>query len=101
MKTKMKEEKVEFYSEGQKVHGILHIPSKITDNAIIMVHGFGGYAFNEPFEDVAKNLCMSGFEVLRFAFRGYGEKENMNNLTISGEIKDLKSAIDFARTENK
>lgn len=91
----MKEEKVEFYSEGQKVHGILHVPDRTTDKAIIMVHGFGGYAFNEPFEDVAKNLCDNGLNVLRFAFRGYNGNDNLSNLTISGEIKDLKSAIDL------
>jgi hypothetical protein len=91
----MKKEKVEFYSESQKVTGILHNPDTENPPAIIMVHGFGGYAFNEPFKDVAENLCKNGFEVLRFAFRGYDGNGLLKDVTISEEISDIKSAIDF------
>jgi len=91
----MKEEKIEFFSKNKKVFGILHIPNKKNPNAIIMVHGFGGYAFDKPFKDMAEKLCENGFIVLRFAFRGYDGNEILKDTTISKEIFDLKAAIDF------
>jgi esterase/lipase len=93
----MKEEKVVFYNnKKQKLVGLLSLPDKERPPiAIIMIHGFGGYAFNEPFKDVAKNLCKNGFTVLRFAFRGYDGNSSLKDVTISGEIPTLKAAIDF------
>jgi len=91
----MKEEKVEFYSQGQKIFGVLHNPDKKNPNAIIMVHGFGGFAFDEPFKSIAENLCKNDLEVLRFAFRGFDGNGYVKDMTISGEVSDLKSAIDF------
>lgn len=91
----MKEISVTFENEGQKIEGILNIPNISNPSCIIMVHGFGGYAFDEPFRNVAENLCNNGFEVLRFAFRGYEGSELRNDFTISGEISDLRTAIDF------
>jgi esterase/lipase len=97
----MREEKVEFYSEGQKVIGILHIPDVENPPAIIIVHGYGGYIFTDRFKHIASDFCKVGYATLRFAFRGFdsetGDKstKEFKNLTISGEISDLKAAIDF------
>lgn len=92
----MKKEKIVFENKGQKIAGILHLPDSENPPAIIMVHGFGGYAFSSRFEKVARILCENGFSVLRFGFRGYDESDGkLKDITISGEISDLKSAIDF------
>lgn len=91
----MKEERIEFYSKRKKFFGILHTPDKDSDRAIIMVHGFGGFAFDRPFENVAENLCKNYFKVFRFAFRGYDGNGSLKDVTISEEIPALKAAIDF------
>lgn len=88
-------------SEGQEISGILHIPNVENPPAVIIAHGYGGYAFSERFEFVASELCKAGYAVLRFVFRCYdsvtGDKdtEEFKDLTISGEISDLKAVIDF------
>ncbi len=102
----MKEEKVVFYSKGQRVSGILHTPDIKNTSAIIMVHGYGGFAFTKRFNFIASNFCKNGYAVLRFTFRGYDTKTSdknsseFKNLTISGEILDLKAAIDFMYKRN-
>jgi len=97
----MKEEKVKFGKQEKKIIGILNIPDVKNPPAIIMVHGYGGFAFSERFEFIASELCKANYAVLRFVFRGYNattsdkHETEFKNLTISGEISDLKEAIDF------
>jgi alpha-beta hydrolase superfamily lysophospholipase len=91
----MKEIPISFKSENQRIDGILHLPNKKNPSAIIIVHGYGGYAFTERFADLARKFCKKGFAVLRFQFRYYKNFKNFVKLTISSEIKDLRSAIDF------
>lgn len=92
----MKEILIAFESEDQKIEGILDLPNKKNPLAIIIVHGYGGYVFTDRYANLAKNFCKNGFAVLRFQFRGYENNfKNFSNLTISGEVKDLRSAIDF------
>ena len=94
----MKEEKVEFENQGEKIRGILHIPDDVNSPAIIMCHGFTGN-MNEDhdlFVHAAKKFCENGFTVLRFDFSGSGKSEGkFVDMTISGEIGDLKKAVDF------
>ncbi len=78
---------------------IFHNSEVDNSPAIIMVHGSGGEGLEEEFEDIANNLCKNGYTVLRFLFGGY-EKNDLVNLTISGEISDLKFAIDFLESKN-
>ncbi|MCK4525094.1 MAG: alpha/beta hydrolase [Candidatus Andersenbacteria bacterium] len=78
---------------------ILHNPKASGSPGIVMVHGFGGEGLEEEFEDIANNLCRNGYTVLRFLFEGYG-KNNLMDLTISKEMSELKSAIDFLESKN-
>ena len=78
---------------------ILHNSEMNNSPGIIMVHGFGGEGLEEEFEDVANNLCKNGYTVLRFLFSGY-KKNDLTDLTISKEISELKSVIDFLETKN-
>lgn len=78
---------------------ILHNPKVNNSPGIIMVHGFGGEGLEEEFEDIANNLCKNGYTVLRFLFSGYKEND-LADLTISKEISELKTVIDFLETKN-
>lgn len=94
----MKEIKIEFKNEGQKIVGVLNIPNKQNPPAIIMCHGFTGSKGNvhDKFYKAAKRFCENGFAVLRFDFRGSGESEGeFVNVTVSSEVSDLKAAISF------
>jgi len=87
----MKEEKVEFCSEGQKIVGKLYIPGIRNPPAVIIAHGYGGYfSFIEEM-DVAKIFASNGFATLGFEFRNFMGK----GLTLDSEVKDLKAAIDL------
>jgi alpha-beta hydrolase superfamily lysophospholipase len=87
----VKEEKVEFCSEGQKIVGKIYTPGIRNPPAIIIAHGYGGYfSFIEEM-DVAKIFASDGFATLGFEFRNFMGK----GLTLDGEVKDLKAAIDF------
>lgn len=95
----MKKEKVEFYSEEQKIIGVLHIPDRSNNKAIVLVHGItvnkdeGGI-----FVRTAKKFCEMGYTVLRFDFRGHGESEGKSiDLSVKGELSDLNEAINFIK----
>jgi len=93
----MKEEKVYFESQGQKIDGILHLPRRRTDSLIILVHGFTGTR-NGPgglFLKLARKLCERNFAVLRFNFRSTTEDfSQLHKMTIKGEVSDLKLIVD-------
>lgn len=100
----MEEFFVSFLSEGEKVAGMLHVPDKIPAPAVIFCHGFTGNRIeaHRLFVYAARELCSKGFTVLRFDFRGCGESEgSYDSITITDEVKDLGSAIDFLYNRNE
>ncbi|MEM0385726.1 MAG: alpha/beta fold hydrolase [Nitrososphaeria archaeon] len=100
----MEEIFVSFSCEGEKVAGMLHVPNKIPAPTIIFCHGFTGNRIeaHRLFVYAARELCNKGFTVLRFDFRGCGESEgSYNSITISDEVKDLGSAVDFLYNRNE
>ncbi|MCD6547653.1 MAG: alpha/beta hydrolase [Nanoarchaeota archaeon] len=94
----MAEVKVEFENKkGQKLVGVLHEPKEKTDKIVIIVNTFTGDKDYQPIiKDCAEFLSMNKIAVLRFDFAGTGESEgDYKDATISSEVEDLKSAIDF------
>jgi len=90
----MKEEKVEFYSDGQKITGILFTPNIPNPKTIISCHGFK--STKEPQIEACRKLCEIGFRNLVFDFRGRGESEgNFKEIVVGDNVEDLKTAIDF------
>ena len=93
----MKIEKVEFYSEGQKVVGFLYIPNNSNPKTIIICHGFK--TSKESHAEACRKLCEEGFKILAFDFRGRGESEgNFEEMLIKHNVEDLKVAIDFVNS---
>lgn len=92
----MVEEFVSFTSEGMRIAGMLHVPEATPAPGIILCHGFTGTRIESHrlFVLAAREFCKQGFAVLRFDFRGSGESEGQfGQITISGEIQDLKAAL--------
>lgn len=96
----MKEENVIFENKGEKLSGVLHTPEEQTKSVVIICHGFAGdkNGFKNKNIRVAKKLCVNGFAVLRFDFRGCGASDgNFVDITISSEADDLRAAINFVQ----
>lgn len=92
----MKEEKVYFENQGQKIEGILHLPENKTNSLVILVHGFTGSRDGpgKIFEKMAKRLTPENFAVLRFNFRFTTDDWNeFHKMTMRGEASDLKLII--------
>lgn len=81
-------------SKGLNLVGILE-PVK-TDKIAILAHGFTSGKDRPKFVKTAEALSAVGIASLRFDFAGSGESDN-REITVAGQLDDLKSAIDFCR----
>jgi uncharacterized protein len=80
--------------DGIRLSGTLMVPSMLSSNASVLVHG-GGVTRHEGgfFTRLASALAEVGAPSLRFDFRGHGESEGrQEDLTISGVLNDIRSA---------
>jgi len=72
-----------------------------TANATVLVHG-GGVTRHEGgfYTRLASGLAEAGIPSLRFDIRGHGESEGrQEDLTISGILNDIRSAVEHIRSE--
>jgi alpha/beta superfamily hydrolase len=83
----------------QQLIGVLHLPQETKNPpVIVMSHGFTDdkVCDNRLFVRFARQAGEQGFAVLRFDFAGSGDSEGeFADMTVSGEIQDLESALDF------
>jgi len=90
-------EKVNFRnSKGQKIIGVLHRPKTKNDSIIIIAHGSYATKDRERLINAAESYSKEGISALRFDFGGCGESYK-TEITLRGEVDDLKSAIKFAK----
>ena len=97
----MSEKKLFFRNtRGQRLAGVLHVPKKKAERAIVMAHGFA-YDKDEDGEFItaAREFCEYGFAVLRFDFEGCGESEGDFASTISDEVDDLRCAMELMKSK--
>jgi len=100
------EKPVTFQNCGQQLVGMLHTPGTLRREerapAITMFHGFTGNKSeaHRLFVQIARNLCKSGFIVLRFDFRGSGDSGGeFEDMTVLGEVSDAERSIDFLQDQ--
>ena len=89
--------KIVFTSKDDtRLVGLWHLPEKTSFQAIILAHGITVDKDESGiFGDLAEALKEKGFAVFRFDFRGHGESGGKPiDMTISGEIADLKAAVE-------
>ncbi|UCG95638.1 MAG: prolyl oligopeptidase family serine peptidase [archaeon] len=96
----MKEEKVFFKnSKGEKIAGIFVSPDVKNPPLVVIVHGFGGYTFEELFSKIAYPLVDEGFAIFSFMFPGYGPSEGkFSDITVENEVETLKDVYNFVKT---
>ncbi len=98
----MKQEKVFYENEKQRISAALHTPDASTEKCIILVHGFTGDKDTEGSSDIyprlADALAKKGFACLRFDCRGSGESDGrFEDMTIAGETSDLRVSIGYVK----
>lgn len=85
----------------QQLVGILHLPGEgSSPPVILMAHGFTDdkTCDNRLFVKFARHAAQQGFAVFRFDFAGSGDSEGeFTDVTVTGEIQDLESAIEFVQ----
>jgi len=94
--------KITFQSQdGLTLVGVWHMPKMKTSTAIILAHGITVDKDEDGiFIKLAQTLEKNGYAVFRFDFRGHGESEGKSiDLTIAGEILDLKAAVQEVKNE--
>ena len=98
----MNTERVSFDSEGQRVAGILHLPEEKNPPCVIASHGLLSSKESEKYIAMGETLSKKGMAMLRFDFRGIGESEGKwEEDTVSRRIADLRSSIEFVRSDER
>ncbi len=93
-------------AKGQHIAGYLDSPSPETQPAsladppgILVCHGMLSNKDSRKHQLFAERLTHSGFLVLRFDFSFVGESGGkLEEMTFTGEVEDLQSAVSFMRT---
>jgi uncharacterized protein len=88
-----------FDVNGERCHGMLHLPPKSFTGphpCVTLLHGFSGTMI-EPhriFVHIARALAANGIAAYRFDFRGNGSSEgNFEDMTSGRELEDARAAL--------
>jgi uncharacterized protein len=97
----MREEKVEFYSEGSRIAGILRSPDDGDGPwpAIVQGPGWLGLKDAKLYVRYHDALTRAGFAVLVFDYRGFGDSDGDRGLLLpSLQLEDLVNAVTYLTT---
>ncbi|MBI5748695.1 MAG: alpha/beta hydrolase [Nitrospinae bacterium] len=97
------EQRVSFISEGNKLIGIIYIPSGYKEGQklpAVIVTGSWTTVKEQMAGTYAKKLAAEGFAALVFDFRGFGESggEPRQYESPQRKIQDIKNAVTFLQT---
>jgi len=100
----MEKKWVVFENAGQKIFGVVHMPTKATEDspcpAVLIVHGYGGNKCgkNRLYVRIANQLARAGIAVLRFDFRGSGDSDGeFHDMTLDTELSDFHCALNYLK----
>jgi len=89
---------ISFAVGGQRIYGMLHLPSAAPAPGVALCHGFTGNRIESHrlFVKAARDFAAHGLAALRFDFRGSGESEgDFREMTVAREIEDALGALHF------
>jgi hypothetical protein len=89
---------ISFLIGGQRIFGMLHLPSAAPAPGVALCHGFTGNRIESHclFVKAARDFAAHGLAALRFDFRGSGESEgDFREMTVGREVEDGLAAIEF------
>lgn len=98
------ERPVSYFSEGERISGVLYLPKSVTAPAedrkpgVVLCHGFTGIK-ELILPDYARGLVRAGFAVLAFDYRGFGESSGPRGwLVAQRQIEDIRNSLTFLGT---
>jgi pimeloyl-ACP methyl ester carboxylesterase len=89
--------RVSFYSDGQKLAGVLYLPSGATGPVpgVVLLVGYT-YLKEMVVAEMARSLARDGFAALIFDYRGFGESEGpKERLFPLEQVADAHAAVTF------
>ncbi len=96
-----------FEVDGQRCHGMLHLPLEPQEKpvpCVMLLHGFTGQAL-EPhrfFAHIARALAANGIAAFRFDYRGSGNSEgDFSEMTAQREVQDARAALRLLETRTE
>ena len=97
----MREERVEFFSDGVCLRGMLRLPDSVAGRVPGIVHGPGwlGLAGAKTYEPWHQGLTAAGYAVLAFDYRGFGDSDGERGwIKPDWQLADILNAITFLET---
>jgi len=99
----MRTEKVNFYSEGIKLAGVLYLPDGEQGKpyaGIVQGPGFLGLKDAKHYIMMFEKLCAAGYACLCFDYRGWGDSEGSERGWVmpKWQAEDIRSALSFMET---
>jgi len=99
----MRTEKVNFYSEGDKLVGDLYLPDSDQGKpfpGIVQGPGFLGLKDAKHYIMMFEKLCAAGYACLCFDYRGWGESEGKQRGWVmpQWQVEDIRNAITYMQT---
>ena len=99
----MRTEKVNFYSEGNKLAGVLYLPQSDQGKpfpGIVQGPGFLGLKDAKHYIMMFEKLCEAGYACLCFDYRGWGDSEGNERGWVmpKWQAEDIRNAITYMQT---
>ena len=99
----MRTEKVNFYSEGVKLAGVLYLPNSDQGKpfpGIVQGPGFLGLKDAKHYILMFEKLCAAGYACLCFDYRGWGDSEGKQRQWVMPmwQVEDIRNAISYMQT---
>ncbi len=96
MNTRTQTRPVEFFSEGNRLKGVLHLPEAENPPAVVGSHGLEGSKDSSKQMVLSRILPDRGIAFLRFDHRGCGESEGdfTDDTSVEKRSRDLVNAVD-------
>ncbi len=101
----MREERVEFISDGNRLRGILRLPdAPATEPLPALVHGPGwlGLADAKTYVPWHQGFTAAGYAVLAFDYRGFGNSEGERGwVRPEWQLADILNAVTYLETHDE
>lgn len=99
----MRSEKVTYYSEGDKIGGVVYLPDGEKGKpwpAIVQGPGFLGLKDAKHYMMMYERLCGAGYVCLAFDYRGWGDSEGKNRGWVmpKWQAEDIRNSITYLLT---
>ncbi len=101
----MREERVEFISDGNRLRGILRLPdAQATEPLPVLVQGPGwlGLADAKTYVPWHQGLTAAGYAVFAFDYRGFGNSEGERGwVRPEWQLADILNAVTYVETREE